>query len=150
MSACDHHLTHKNALEKLKKSSLKTTDARKAIIDVLAHEHGPFTSEEVYHRIKQGRKKEICDLVTVYRCLANFEKIGLVRRCDFGDGSCRYELDVEDHHHHHIICKECRKVELLDICLIDGLERLVREKGYHNVTHALEFFGVCSACHEKV
>ncbi len=98
--------------------------------------------EELHRRMKKGA----CDLVTVYRCLATLEDVGLVRRCEFGDGSSRYEFGGREHHHHHIVCKLCRKVETLDICLVEGLERLVRDKGYTQVTHALEFFGICARC----
>jgi Fur family transcriptional regulator, ferric uptake regulator len=143
----EHPEQLEKALKLLRESQLKVTDARKAIIQILANEHGPFTTEEVYQRLKKILRKENCDLVTVYRCLASFEKIGLVSRCDFRDGNARFELNLsKDHHHHHIICKVCKKVELLNICLIDALERLVREKGYSEVSHALEFFGVCGTC----
>jgi Fe2+ or Zn2+ uptake regulation protein len=37
-------------------------------------------------------------------------------------------------------------VETLDMCVADGLERMARQKGYQNVTHTLEIFGVCAKC----
>ncbi len=151
MSALHSHSDHghdrgtpfEQSLDILRKAHLKITEPRKAILGALIDEHGPFTMEEIHHRMKKGA----CDLVTVYRCLATLEEVNLVRRCDFGDGSIRYEFSGgARHHHHHIICKVCRKVETLDICLVEGLERLVRDKGYTDVGHALEFFGICAAC----
>jgi Fur family transcriptional regulator, ferric uptake regulator len=141
----DHHQSKFNkTLEVLKKTKLRITEPRKAMLKILIEEHGPFTMEELYGRLKKG----VCDLVTVYRSLAALEEAGLVRRCEFGDGSSRYEFrdSDDDHHHHHIICRKCRKVETLDLCLVDSLERLIREKGYNNVSHTLEFFGVCAQC----
>jgi Fe2+ or Zn2+ uptake regulation protein len=74
------------------------------------------------------------------------EEIAVVRRCDFGDGSYRYEFNTGEHHHHHIICRVCHGVETLDLCMADALERMARQMGYANVTHTLEIFGVCKKC----
>jgi Fur family ferric uptake transcriptional regulator len=120
----------------------RVTEPRKAILAVLTHEHGPFTVEEIHGRMAKG----LCDVVTVYRCVAALEEIALVRRCDFGDGSYRYEFNTGEHHHHHIVCRSCHRVETLDLCVADGLERMARQLGYGNVTHTLEIFGICAEC----
>jgi Fur family ferric uptake transcriptional regulator len=130
------------ALQTLRAHQHRITEPRKAILAVLTREHGPFTSEELHQRMDKG----VCDLVTVYRCLAAMEEIALVRRCDFGDGSYRYEFNTGEHHHHHIICRSCQGVETLDFCVADGLERMARQLGYARVTHTLEIFGVCKKC----
>lgn len=130
------------ALQTLRDHQHRVTGPRKAILAVLTHEHGPFTVEEMHGRMKEG----LCDLVTVYRCIAAMEEIGLVRRCDFGDGRYRYEFNTGEHHHHHIVCRDCQRVETLDLCVADGLERMARQLGYVNVSHTLEIFGVCGAC----
>ncbi|MGZ6404293.1 MAG: Fur family transcriptional regulator, partial [Bdellovibrionota bacterium] len=101
----NHH--HPKSLEQvlgdLKKSQLKLTIPRKAILKVLVEEHGPFTAEEVHKRIS----RRVCDLATVYRTLASLDEAGLLRRCEFGDGSARYELaEAENTHHHHLVCKK--------------------------------------------
>jgi Fe2+ or Zn2+ uptake regulation protein len=72
-----------------------------------------------------------------------------VRRCDFGDGSYRYEFNTGEHHHHHIVCRSCHRVETLDFCVADGLERMARQLGYANVTHTLEIFGICAECQSR-
>ena len=38
------------------------------------------------------------------------------------------------------------RVETLDFCVADGLERIARRMGYADVTHTLEVFGTCSVC----
>jgi Fe2+ or Zn2+ uptake regulation protein len=40
-------------------------------------------------------------------------------------------------------------VEVLDRCDVSKLERLAREKGYGNISHTLEIFGVCPKCAKK-
>ena len=130
------------ALATLRKHGQRVTKTRKAILELLIREHGPFTTEALHERLAGAE----CDLVTVYRCLAAMEGIGLVRRCDFGDGTYRYEFDSGEHHHHHVICRDCREVKTLDFCVADSLERMARQMGYANVSHTLEIFGVCPKC----
>jgi len=130
------------ALQMLRANHQRVTEPRKAILGILTHEHGPFTAEEVHRRMKKGS----CDLVTVYRSLAAMEESSVVRRCDFGDGAYRYEINTGEHHHHHIVCRSCHAAQTLDVCVADGLERMARQMGYTKVTHLLEIFGVCPHC----
>ena len=134
-----------SAIGTLRAHGQRITEPRRAILGILTHEHGPFTAEELHGRLKNGE----CDLVTVYRVIAAFEELNLVRRCDFGDGAYRYEFNTGEHHHHHIICRKCGSVEVLDLCVVESLERLARQKGYANVTHTLEIFGVCVKCQRE-
>lgn len=133
------------ALEELHTHGMRVTEPRKAMLGILTREHGPFSAEELHHKLK-GKG---CDVVTVYRSLQAMEEIGVVRRCDFGDGTYRYEINHGEHHHHHIVCRVCRSVEVLDRCDVSKLERLAREKGYANISHTLEIFGVCPKCAKK-
>lgn len=132
------------AIQTLRDHGQRVTEPRKAILTILTHEHGPFTAEELHGRMKAGS----CDLVTVYRCLAAMEELALVRRCDFGDNSYRYEFNTGEHHHHHIICRACHGVVTLEVCVADGLERIARQMGYAKVTHMLEIFGICPKCQQ--
>jgi len=133
------------AIDKLRAHDLRVTEPRKAMLAILVQEHGPFSAEELHGKL---RAKE-CDVVTVYRSLQAMEEIGVLRRCDFGDGTYRYEFNHGEHHHHHIICRTCRSVHTLDLCVADSLERLARQMGYQNVSHTLEVFGTCPRCAAK-
>jgi len=134
-----------NALEQLRAHEMRVTEPRKAMLGILTREHGPFSAEELHHKLK-GKS---CDVVTVYRSLQAMEEIGVVRRCDFGDNTYRYEINHGDHHHHHIVCRTCRSVQVLDLCAVGKLERIAREMGYENITHTLEIFGTCPKCAKK-
>ena len=87
--------------------------------------------------------------MTTYRTLTSLEEAGLARRCDFGDSCYRYEYNAGEHHHHHIVCRRCRKVETVDLCVADVLERVAKQRGYSDISHTLEVFGVCSECARK-
>lgn len=151
MSSHDHsHCDHSDAqmttaLQVLRDHGHRITEPRKAMLAILTTVHGPFSAEDLHKKI-DGKG---CDVVTVYRSLAAMEEIGVVRRCDFGDGVYRYEFNSGEHHHHHIVCRSCRDVQTLDLCVADSLERIARNMGYAKVTHILEVFGVCPQCQLK-
>lgn len=135
-----HDFAH--VLGDLKSSGLKLTEARKAILKALTDHHGPFTVEEIHKLIS----KKICDQATVYRNLSSLADAGLIRRCEFGDGSARFELAEVGEHHHHIICNKCKRVEIIDDPEIEEIDRFARKRGFADVSHILEFFGTCPQC----
>jgi len=141
-SSEEENVRLEQALEVLRSAGHRITSPRKALLKVLIQEHGPFSAEELHRMLPAG----LCDPVTVYRSIGALEETNLVRRCDFGDGTYRYEFNTGEHHHHHIICRQCSSVRNLEVCFADGLERLVRQMGYANVTHTLEIFGTCVSC----
>lgn len=144
MKSKKNTLANDKATQILVSQSLKQTGPRMGLLTILIDEHGPFTIEELHHKLLKSRL-ENTDLATVYRTMTRFEERGLVVRCDFGDGAVRYEMASQDHHH-HIICQKCNKVTPLGPCRIDLTSLLPEGHGYQDVTHKLEFFGTCSHC----
>jgi len=135
--------TLESLLGDLKKSRLKLTEPRKAILFALFDNHGPFTAEEIHKLVT----KRVCDLATVYRCLASLEEAHILRRVEFGDDSSRYELtEADDTHHHHLICTQCKRIEIVDDPDIEDIDRFAKKRGFSNVSHTLEFFGTCPEC----
>lgn len=132
----------------LQNNGLRLTRGRLAIIGELLHAPQPLTLSELHHRVKVER----CDFATVFRFIQILEKKALVVRHAWNDRQLRYELAALPgaHHHHHLICKSCHRVEEIDACTVASVEKdLARQKGYAEVTHSLEFFGVCPDCQES-
>ena len=105
-----------------------------------------MTNKEVYAALGEG-----CDLATIYRSMHMLEGMGMVKRYDFGDGIARFELvaEGEDDHHHHLICRECSKIVEIDECFPSEFEaQIAAASGYREVSHKLEFFGVCPTCRD--
>lgn len=131
----------------LHEHGLRLTRGRQAIIRELLATHQPLTLSELHSRVKSER----CDFATVFRFIQILEKKKLAVRHAWNDRQLRYELagQPDGHHHHHLICKSCHRVEEIDTCTVVSLEKEVaRQKGYAEVTHALEFFGLCPDCQE--
>ena len=146
---CQHHAHEKQELAsltgRLRRESHKVTGPRAAIQDILRHHPHPLTTKEIFAEMPEGG----CDLATIYRAMQMLEKLGMVKRFDFGDGAARFELvgEDEDGHHHHLICTSCDGVVKIQECFPEEIERRIAEKnGFKSVTHRLEFFGVCPDC----
>ncbi len=131
--------------EKLRRGARKVTGPRQAILEVLRKHASPLTNRE----IRAALGKEDCDLATIYRNMHTLEKMGLVRRYDFGDGAARFELTSEGDttHHHHIVCTRCGLIVEVDDCFPEEFQAVVASRhGFVGVSHRLEFFGICPKC----
>ncbi len=133
------------ACAQLKSAGLRITQPRIAILEALIRRESPASIEQIHNDLTD----DACDLVTVYRCLAVFEELGLVRRCFFHNGTSLYEINLSNAPHYHIICKSCGKVDRIDVNLTESIEHMLRERGYEQITHMVEFFGVCPECQKK-
>jgi Fe2+ or Zn2+ uptake regulation protein len=121
---------------------MRMTHQRKAMLEVLGGDCNPLSAEAI--RDEVGSDK--IDLATVYRSMEAFEKAGLVRRVRLENGKALFEIDAGDHHHHHVICRRCGTVKPLDACVVEPLEQELVKAGYRDLTHALEFYGICPGC----
>jgi len=133
------------ACARLKAAGLRITQPRIAILTALIKRGQPTTIEQIHADLNSGA----CDLVTVYRCLGAFEDIGLVRRSFFHNGTSLYTLNLGESHPYHVICKETNSLQEIDLETtaelrrnVQQIEELLRARGYNNVTHVVEFFGL--------
>ena len=131
--------------EQLREKARKITGPRRAILGILDAQKHPLPIRAI-HELLEGRS---CDLATVYRAIRMLERMGVVKRFDFGDGVARFELDRhgEAGHHHHLICTGCAKVVEIEDCFPSRLEeKIAMGNGFSGITHKLEFFGICPSC----
>lgn len=126
----------------LNSRSQRITSPRLEILRILKSNHIPLTISEIHDKLSSKK----IDLATVYRTLKLFSELKIVNEIDFKDEFKRYELVYDRHHHHHIVCRKCKSVENVETCILDELEKLLSKKGYKDITHSLEFFGICKNC----
>jgi len=150
MKSCAHKHSHSRQemptlTERLRRKSHKITGPRQAILEILRQHPHPLTNKEILALMPKGQ----CDLATIYRSMHLLEKMGMVKRFHFHDGSARFELMAEgdDGHHHHLVCTKCSEVVEIEECFPDEVEkRIAATNGFKSVTHKLEFFGICPEC----
>lgn len=126
--------------------SQRVTTPRLEILSILKENHNPLTISEIHKKIKNKK----IDLATVYRTINLFAEQNIVNEIDFKDEFKRYELIYDRHHHHHIVCKKCKVVENVETCVLEELEKFLNKKGYTEISHSLEFFGVCKKCSKRI
>ena len=133
------------ATAKLKSAGLRITQPRLAILAGLSKCPQPTSIEQLHEDLGSGT----CDLVTVYRCMAAFEEIGLVRRAFFHNGTALYEINLGQPTRYHVVCKATDRVEELDAetsaelnRTLKQIEDKLRARGYADLGHIVEFFGV--------
>jgi Fur family ferric uptake transcriptional regulator len=130
---------------RLREQSRKITGPRAAILEILRQHPHPLTNRAILAALPKNE----CDLATIYRSMHLLEKMGMVKRFDFGDGAARFELvgEGDDGHHHHLVCTRCSEVVEVEECFPEKIEkRIAAANGFRAVTHKLEFFGICPDC----
>jgi Fur family ferric uptake transcriptional regulator len=140
------------ACARLKSAGMRITQPRIAIINALIKRGQPASIEQVHTDLADSS----CDLVTVYRCLAVFEELGFVRRSFLHNGTALYEINLNGTNHYHVVCKDTHRVEEIDAETttelrrsIKQIEDMLKNRGYSDVTHVVEFFGVSSPSNRK-
>jgi Fur family ferric uptake transcriptional regulator len=135
----------KVACAHLKSAGLRITQPRIAILKALIQRGQPTNIEQIHGDLPQGS----CDLVTVYRCMGAFEDISLVHRSFNHNGTSLYTVNLGGAHRYHVICKNTNEPQALDEATVAELRRCVqqvedvlRTRGYEDVSHVVEFFGV--------
>lgn len=138
-----HAVALQAATKRLKAAGLRITQPRIAILDTLIKRSLPASIEQIHAELSNT----VCDLVTVYRCLAAFEELGLVRRCFFHNGASLYQIALDETPSYHIVDKTSNSVRELDPELAHELAESMRHieqkliaHGYTDVSHLVEFF----------
>lgn len=136
------------ATARLKSAGLRVTQPRLAILAALSRHEAPTSIEQIHAEVGTAA----CDLVTVYRCMSAFERIGLVSRAYFHNGTALFKLSFGQPARYHVVCKETNQITELDPETTEELRRAIeavqdklRLRGYSTVGHLVEFFGVAPA-----
>jgi Fe2+ or Zn2+ uptake regulation protein len=112
------------------------------MLKVLAAAKHPLSAEQIHEAAGDDK----LDLVTVYRSLGAMDDAAIVQRHPLERGRSLYALVTPGHHHHHVICRRCGRIDRLPGCDTSRLEAAARTKGYAELTHIMEIYGICPAC----
>ena len=132
------------ATARLKASGYRLTPQRLAILRALIGSDQHPSVEQIYRQVR--RDFPTTSLATVYNTLECLKGLGEVLELPLGGGS-RYD-GRKPESHPHLICTACGRIEDLDIDLGGATQAVAQERGYAEVRHRLEFYGICPACQE--
>lgn len=124
--------------EALRRSGLRITKQRSAIVQVLVEAEDHPDADAVHKRAQDI--EETVSLSTVYRTLAALEDRGVINRHTFDQSSARFET-ADQPHHDHIIDVETGDVVEFTSKEIERLQReIARAHGYEVVSHRHELY----------
>ena len=130
--------------DRMQKSGYRLTEARRAVVDVIASSDRILTATQVFDQAR--RQCDSLGLVTVYRTLAKLEELSLVARVHQSE-DCHAYIAATPDHQHLLICQQCGRAQFFSG---DRLEPLMIEvaqtSGYHISDHWLQLFGLCGEC----
>lgn len=134
------------AIDTLKKSGVRITPQRHAVLEFLLSSKTHPTADEIYKALEN--KFPNMSVATVYNNLRILKEIGLVKELTYGDDSSRFDSNTMDHY--HIICDDCGKIVDFHYPTLSEIESLAEKvSGFEISHHRLELYGKCALCKEK-
>lgn len=133
-----------NFAPNLKELKLKATPKRLAILSLLAEELAYASPEEVWRKLQKNFAS--IGLPTVYRNLEELANGGLITKVIHPNRQLYYYFCPNNHHHHHFICLSCRKVEDINFC---GMEEIEKKVNGTVLSHIVQVNGLCRECAES-
>ena len=145
-------MEHKYPFEnEIRNLGLKVTGPRLKILSIFEESKSRHLSaEDVYQALKT--KSTEVGMATVYRALANFERVGILVKSTFEDGKSVFEIN-RGTHHDHLICIECGEVEeFVDEEIERRQKQIAAKKGFTLKNHSLALYGSCNklGCVRKI
>ncbi|MCI1858438.1 MAG: transcriptional repressor [Sporolactobacillus sp.] len=134
------------AIALLKKSGVRITPQRHAILEYLVVTGSHPTADEIYKALEKNFPN--MSVATVYNNLRVFKKTGLVQELTYGDSSSRFDFSTKQHY--HVICTKCGKIVDFFYPGLDEVEDAAAQvTGFKVDHHRLEIYGLCPECLKK-
>jgi len=142
--ASDQPTSRDILIRAFKDSGARLTSQREQAWDVFrAHPAGLTITEAVGELETHG-----IGLSTVYRTVALFEEMGLLKRVHDVGGEHRY-VAGRPGHFHPLVCRSCGVVVEFEACGMEAIEQqLTRDTGFTIEGHEIEVHGTCPKCQE--
>jgi Fur family ferric uptake transcriptional regulator len=130
-------------LKTLEKEGTKLTVQRRLIAEKIDRQKQAFSAEDLHN---QGLKSKGIDLTTIYRTLTLFHQLSHLHKVELGDRKSRYWLKTKKTHCQTFYCESCGQVENFESCLVQSQHEKLNLQGYTQLTHRVEFMGLCPKC----
>ena len=147
MNRIESPFTPETITAALREEGLRITRTRRGIVQALFDSGRPMTLQEI-QTAASAHEGAQPDYATVFRMILLLEKLHLVHKVNLQRSCSYYEISDPRKHYDHLVCRGCGQVVLIDIpCPIgDAEKKIAQQYGFRNLSHSLEFFGVCGAC----
>jgi Fur family ferric uptake transcriptional regulator len=127
--------------EILREHGLSMTKQRAYLFELLIGSE-PLSLHELYDVVNAKM-----DRASLYRNIAVFEQLGIVRRVNIG---WKYKIELSDtfaEHHHHLTCIGCHTIIPINERELESFISGVAEShGFKAIEHQVEVQGYCKFC----
>jgi Fe2+ or Zn2+ uptake regulation protein len=128
----------------LREHGYRLTDARKAVVDVVANSQCVLRPAEVFDIARQSYPR--LGLVTVYRTIEKLEELGLIQRVH-REQDCQAFVATSNGHQHLLLCTRCGKYVYFEGTDLGNLFASVEQvTGFVAQDHWMQIFGICPQC----
>ncbi|MGH8912632.1 MAG: Fur family transcriptional regulator [Acidimicrobiia bacterium] len=129
----------------LRERGHRSTPPRRLVWDALTSARGHLTAEQIAAEVH--RRDPSVNLSSVYRTLALFTELDLVRESNLGtNGGSRWEPAHPDDQF-HLVCESCGEVQHHAGDLVDEIRtHLAADHGFAADRVELVVTGICSSC----
>jgi Fur family peroxide stress response transcriptional regulator len=137
------HAAADTMLTELKRSGLKLTGQRRAIVQLLAGDRTHPTAQELYERLRPTHPT--MSFATVYNTLDALARCGLTGALRLGS-AVRYDPNTAPHH--HAVCDACGAIVDLPAAPApsDAAAHIYESSGFSVRTEERTYRGICSRC----
>jgi Fur family ferric uptake transcriptional regulator len=135
-------------VDDLKRSGLKNTKCRAAILDILEQSDQPVAADRLFHQLNE--KNIMLSFSTVYRTLDALTDKKLVKKLTIaGEEKALFEYNRRGHRH-YLICLGCRKNLAIEHCPLKGYEEILKKETDYAISgHKLDIYGYCPDCQKN-
>jgi Fur family peroxide stress response transcriptional regulator len=131
------------AVDKLKKTGVRMTPQRHAVLSFLLDSLTHPTADDIYKALES--RFPSMSVATVYNNLKVLIDSGLVRELAYGDSSSRFDADMSNHY--HAKCVQCGSLVDFNYPPLYQVEASAAdETGFVIQGHRLEVYGTCRNC----
>lgn len=132
-------------VDDLKRSGLKNTKCRAAILDILEQSDQPVAADRLFHELNE--KNIMLSFSTVYRTLEALTDKKLVKKLTIaGEDKALFEYNRKGHRH-YLICLGCKKILSIEHCPLTGYEEILKKETDYAISgHKLDIYGYCPDC----
>lgn len=117
----------------------KWTNVRRLVAMALLASREHLTAEEIAFRVR--RRDATCSLTAVYRTLAIYLGLGIVRRIGMDQGPALYEMAMGRRSHHHLVDVVHQTVLEVECPELDDLlQRLARRYGRELAAASIDIY----------
>jgi len=135
--------TAEQLADALRARGQRVTSQRLIILEALRDADRHVSAEQVLDAV--STRLPGLSLPTVYATLELFEEMGIVRRVSAGRGAVLFDPRRESHH--HLVCRECGRVEDLDVApRLDAVTSAAQRAGFEADATEVVVRGRCRAC----